>query len=217
MIDTQDLQRRIRARRSVLDGLSGEARSVIFQAENLETEIESLKLDILHLEQASGILNSVGEDRQLKAQGVIEELVTRGLQSIFNSNYSFHILQTVKNKNAHVEFMIRTTVGGSVIETPVMESRGGGMAAIVGFILRVVVMLLRKDVARILFLDETFAHVSAEYLPALGEFLREVVDKSGIQIVMVTHQDEFVEYADKVVRFELDKNEKTRVKVQHDK
>ena len=90
------------------------------------------------------------------------------------------------------------------------------MAAIVGFILRVVVMLLRKDVARILFLDETFAHVSAEYLPALGEFLREVVDKSGIQIVMVTHQDEFVEYADKVIRFELDKNEKTKVKVQHD-
>jgi DNA repair exonuclease SbcCD ATPase subunit len=53
----------------------------------------------------------------------------------------------------------------------------------------------------ILILDETFAHVSDEYLPALGEFLREIVDKTGVQIIMVTHQSQFEEWADLVYRF----------------
>lgn len=178
-------------------------------------EIEQLKGEIDDLERVTMLLNSIGEERQMKAQGVIEGLVTRGLQTIFDDKYSFHIIQTVKGKTANVEFVVRTTLEGSTTETSVMEARGGGLAAVVGFLLRVVVMLLRSDKnEKVLFLDETFAHVSAEYLPALGEFLREIVDKSDMQIIMVTHQDEFVDYADVTYRFGLDANEHTTVKEQ---
>ncbi len=64
-------------------------------------------------------------------------------------------------------------------------------------------MLLGQDSRRenLLVLDETFAHVSAEYLAAVGEFLQEIKDKTGVQILMVTHQEELVDYADKVYRF----------------
>jgi ABC-type lipoprotein export system ATPase subunit len=59
-------------------------------------------------------------------------------------------------------------------------------------------------------LDETFAHVSSEYLEPMGQFLREVVDKTGVQIIMVTHQPELAEYADTVYRFS-NKDGKTQV------
>jgi DNA repair exonuclease SbcCD ATPase subunit len=213
MTDLDSLTLQVRNRRRQLDGLLGEARSVLVRRKEVLGEIDTLSDEVNDFERVTGLLNSLGEERQLKAQQTIEELVTRGLQTIFDDTLSFHIVQTVKGKTASVEFLVRTTLGDTIVETPVMDARGGGLAATIGFLLRVVVMLLRGGTREenILVLDETFAHVSAEYLPPLGEFLREIVDKTGVQIVMVTHQPEFTEYADKVYRFTQDDQGKTQV------
>ncbi len=201
--DLDSLVIRARQRRRTLDALQGEARATLLRGREIQSEIGDLTETVEELDRVTLLLNSLGEDRQLKAQQTIEDLVTRGLQTIFDESLSFHITQTVKGKSASVEFTVRTTLDGKIIETPVMEARGGGLAATIGFLLRLVVMLLSKGTAteNILILDETFAHVSDEYLGPLGEFLREVVDKTGVQIVMVTHQPEFTEYADKVYHF----------------
>lgn len=169
----------------------------------VQDEIVELSASVVHHERAVALLNSLGEERQLRAQDAIEQLVTRGLQTIFEESLSFHILQDVKARRAEVTFIVRSELpNGVVIDTDVMNARGGGLAAIVGFLLRLVVMLLKTDTNQdnFLVLDETFAHVSDEYLPPLREFLRQIVDKTGVQILMVTHQPEFVEAADKVYR-----------------
>lgn len=204
MSTLSELQTRTDNRRRVLDALSGEARSVLTRGKNLQTEISELTQAVSTLEKTSLLLNSLGEERQFKAQTVIEELVTRGLQQIFDETLSFHIIASTKAKAASIEFLVRTSLpGGTVVDTPVMDARGGGLAATIGFLLRVVIMLLRGGARQdnILVLDETFAHVSDDYLDGVGEFLRELVDRTGIQIVMVTHQNQFLEFADKVYRF----------------
>jgi DNA repair exonuclease SbcCD ATPase subunit len=199
-----DIGYHLGAKRRELDSLSGEARVMLVNAKRLKAEIEVLQQEVVLLEKSGVVLNSLGEERQLKAQDTIEQLVTRGLQQIFDGSLSFHIIQTVKAKAASVEFVVRTTLpDGGQVDTPVMEARGGGLAATVGFLLRVVILLLKngQDKDNILILDETFAHVSDEYLEGIGEFLRELVEKTGIQIVMVTHQPVFSEYADTVYKF----------------
>ena len=201
MTDLTDLSLRVRASRRQLDADEGEARSIIRRHEELMEEIRKLSLDVSVNERATVLLNSIGEEKQYAAQEAIEQLVTRGLQTIFDDSLSFHILQDVKGKRAEVSFIVRSTLaGGKIVDTDVMDARGGGLAATVGFLLRLTVMLLKTDTRteNVLVLDETFAHVSDEYLPALGEFLRKIVDKTGVQILMVTHQSEFVDYADKV-------------------
>lgn len=204
MADLSELGTRITAKRWELTALSGEAKVVLTSAHRIKAEIEELQETILTMDKSGIVLNSIGEERQLKAQDTIEQLVTTGLQQIFDDTLSFHIIQSVKAKAASVEFVVRTTlVGGGVVDTPVMDARGGGLAATIGFLLRVVILLLKngKDRDNILILDETFAHVSDEYLEGVGEFLRQLVDTTGIQIVMVTHQPVFGEYADAVYRF----------------
>jgi DNA repair exonuclease SbcCD ATPase subunit len=199
----QELHQRTALRRRELDSMWGEAKSVITRGKELQVEVKDLTGLINELERVTILLNSLGEERQLKAQQTIEELVTRGIQTIFDDNLSFHIVQTVKGKTANVEFILRSTHEDSVIETAVLEARGGGLAVTIGFLLRVVVMLLRKGTREqnILLLDETFSHVSAEYLEGVGDFLKEIVEKTNIQIVMVTHQPEFASFADRVYRF----------------
>ena len=204
--DFGTLASRVQVRRRQLDALQGEARATLLRAKEYQTEIKTLAEEVSVLDHVTILLNSLGEERQLQAQQTIEELVTRGLQTIFDETLSFHIVQTTRGKNSIVEFLVRDTFGlddTMIRETPVMEARGGGLAVTIGFLLRVVVMLLRGGTKEqnILVLDETFGMISAEYLAPLGDFLRELVDQTGIQIVLVTHQVEFTEYADKVYRF----------------
>jgi DNA repair exonuclease SbcCD ATPase subunit len=199
-----DIETRLRINRRKLEDRQVEARLVLTRAQEVKAEIARLQQEIIVLEKSGTVLNSIGESRQIKAQDTIEQLVTRGLQQIFDDSLSFHIVQTVKAKAASVEFVVRTTLSnGGIVDTPVMDARGGGLAATIGFLLRVVILLLKNgsDKGNILILDETFAHVSDEYLEGLGEFVRELVDKTGIQVLMVTHQPVFGDYADAVYRF----------------
>jgi DNA repair exonuclease SbcCD ATPase subunit len=201
------LDRAVRASRRSLDQAVGEARAVASQIRMTEAEIADLGRESAVLERVALLLTSLGEERQNTAQVQIEQLVTRGLQTIFDETLSFHLVQSTRASAAQVDFLVRTTLpGGQVIETPVMDARGGGVAATVGFLLRLVVLLLRSGTSKenVLLLDETFAMVSSEYLERLGEFLRLVVDKTGVQIVLVTHQPVFGEYADRVYRFSME-------------
>jgi len=80
---------------------------------------------------------------------------------------------------------------------------------VVGLLLRVVVVLLLRQVRPeesppILCLDETLAHLSADRLDAAGAFLRTVVDRTGLQVLMVSHQEELADAADAVYALRLD-------------
>lgn len=212
MTDIETASLRVAANRRSLDQRLGEARAVLARGKDLEVEVARLTDEVADLERVSVLLNSLGEERQAAAQSTIEDLVTRGLQTIFDETLSFHIVASVKGKTSVVDFMVRSTLPTGTVDTPVMDARGGGLAATVGFLLRVVVLMLRTQGQgkQLLVLDETFAHVSDEYLEGVGNFLREIVDRSGVQIIMVTHQPEFVEHADKAFRFSA-VNGKTKV------
>lgn len=194
--------RRIRRR---LDLRVGEARSIATRGQTLTGEVATITEQIALHEKAAGLLTKIGEDRQLAAQKQIEALVTQGLQTIFGEDLTFHLVPQVRGKRPEIDFLVRSRLDdGTIVDTDVMDARGGGLAATVGFLLRLVVLLLsRSRQETVLFLDETFAHVSAEYEPRLADFLRELVDKTGVQVIMVTHSDAFSESADTRYRFEL--------------
>lgn len=209
----EDLVQEVRLARRDVDRRVGEARAVGLRGQEVQASIASLRSLAESYERLALLFNSIGEARQSSAQRTIEGLVTQGLQTIFGEDLSFHLVASEQRKTATVDFVVRTQLAdGTVLDTPVMESRGGGLAATVGFLVRLVVLLLsRQRQETVLFLDETFAHVSAEYLDRLSEFLREVVDKTGVQLVLVTHQPALAENADKVYRFSLDDAGVTRV------
>lgn len=202
----QELDRRLRAVKSKLDRQLGELdylQASVVQYEGLITELSE---EIETFSQVSIILNSVGELQQVGLQQKIESLVTKGLKTIFADNLSFHVVQTTKGASQSVDFVVRTELeDGSHIDTPVLEARGGGVAATVGFLLRLVILLLSPRTKKnpVLFLDETFAHLSKDRADSMANFLREVVDKTNVQIVMVTHDEAFAEVADRAYRLSL--------------
>lgn len=186
-----------------LERQAGEARALAREGKEISQEVADLEALIQSLEEAIGVLNSYADIRQAELQRRIEGLVSRGLKAIFDEDLSFHIVQGSQGKLTAMEFVVRSEADGKILDTPIMDARGGGVAAVCGFLLRLVILLLKGDFRPVLFLDESFAQLSAEYEPRLAEFIRELVDRTPVQIVMVTHSDSYGESADLVYRFAL--------------
>lgn len=199
MNDLTALAARINSARKLVDRRVTEARMIASSSKKLKDEIVLASSDVDLYNKVAITLASIGETRQADAQRSIEELVTRGIQTIFNDkSLVFKVTQTQRGKTPEVKFSIESRgLNGRTVSTSVMDSRGGGLAAVVGFLLRLVVMLLDKNIKEpVLVLDETFAHVSAEYEIPLAEFIRELIDKTNVTIIMVTHSNAFSEFAD---------------------
>jgi DNA repair exonuclease SbcCD ATPase subunit len=203
-VTSADIDGRLTRVRNILENQRGEARHIAQTGTRVHAEIRELEsVHGLH-ERAAHVLTAIGEQRQDHAQRQIEALVTQGLQTIFDHTLSFHLIPGVRAKTPVLDPVIRSQLDGTTVDTDVLTARGGGLAATVGFLLRLVILLLsrhRQDT--ILFLDETFAHVSADYTPRLVEFLKDLADKTGVQIVLVTHDEAFLDAADTIYRFEL--------------
>lgn len=206
---------RLHRARRVLDRQVGEARAVAAAGKRTTAEVADLRTKVELHERAAHLLTGIGEQRQAAIQTQIETLVTQGLRTIFGDDMSFHLVGAVRAKTPVVDFVVRSTADGHTVDTDVMDARGGGLAAVVGILLRVVRLLLASSAgppsaapgspsrSTILGMDETAAHLSPEYEPRLAEFLRQIVDKTGIQIVLVTHSDAYTDHADVRYRFEV--------------
>jgi hypothetical protein len=206
MPDLGELEARVREARNTYERRVGAAQALGEAGVRMQGEVTRLQGDLERHAKVSGLLTSLGEQAQQRAQRQLEELVTRGLQVIFGTELSFHVIQSVKANQAVTEFVIRSQYGELTIDTPVMDSRGGGMAAVTGYMIRLVVLLLTPRARRVLFLDETFGFVSREFEVRLAEFLAEVSERAGVQQVLVTHSDAYDDAADVKYRLELGSN-----------
>ena len=203
MTELDTLLAQARVQRRELDQQTGAARELARRGQAAEAEAVRLLGQLESYEKVCGVLTKIGEQEQSSVQRKVEELVTRALQVIFGEELSFRLVPRTLRDQAALDFVLVSTYDDTVIETPVLEARGGGMAAVVGFVLRLVVLLLTPGVRRFLALDESFAHVSASYEPRVAEFLREVADKAGVQLLLITHSTAYSELADARYRLVL--------------
>lgn len=152
----------------------------------------------LACEEAAKLLAGFADARQAQVVSAIETITSAGLTQVFGEPIDIKIEQVTRARRIEMDVKIKT----GTLETSIMDARGGGLAAVAGFLLRVTVLLLTKNVRRILVADEPFAMLSEEYLAPMADFLAELCERTGLQLVLVTHQMEFADAADRVLRIE---------------
>lgn len=209
----QDVLQRASAAEREYHQTLGLHRAVTSQIATLEEQIATAHSVADAHRKAAAFLTQHGDERESAVHALIENLVSQGLQHVFGEDLQFVVAQKVSGSRTVVDFQIVSQYGNERIATPVMSARGGGVAAVSGFLLQVVVMLL-TDAPKVLFLDETFAQVSAEYEPQLAEFMSQLADNLGLQIVMVTHSDAYEGHADASWRISIKDGKTQAVKVQ---
>lgn len=142
------------------------------------------------LERVSILFQKTSEFARNQAKSQIENLVTKCLQFIFESNVKFTIeIEDLRNK-ASAEFYVIDETEELEIKTKPELSRGGGVVDIVSLALRIAFLQIQKPTIQgPLILDEPAKHVSQEFINNVGEFLKQTSDMFDRQIIMITHDN----------------------------
>lgn len=166
---------------------------------NLQQLTKELEDTIEAIELNKHIIN---EDAN-KFIETIEGLLTLGVQKIFydveDPKVSIIIKEGARN-SATIQYSY-TDYRGIEIDADVRKASGGGVRAVIGFLLQVFFISYYK-LDRIIFADEAFKELSKAYRPKFLEFLKELSEDSRYKFLMITHDDDIVENADYIYRME---------------
>jgi DNA repair exonuclease SbcCD ATPase subunit len=178
--------------RSRLDALDSSLKAEEGTYNYLKTSVSNMKKDLsgmadreVLLRKCIVVIQRLADLKKEETTKKVERLVSFGLQTVFaNNTYQFHIQSEVTRDNVNYTF----TVERDGVETDIIESSGGGVVNVVSFLLRLIIVLFSRGQRRVLILDEPFSNLSENYHENLGKLLGILSKRTGVQIIMVSHQ-----------------------------
>ena len=186
------------------------------QIDDIESRAEFASLRAKLLDYVHEVLKVIAEKREAKVRERLEALVTQALRLVFeDDSYSFFIEQDVKRDQAVARLMLeKADEDGNLFKTPLRGFHGGGIVDIVAFVLNAIVLtFVRPQRRQTMWMDEPFSQVSKSYRPRVADMMRWLHKETGLQFVIITHEEEYLSVADTVTKI-TQHNGKTRVQVQ---
>lgn len=189
MID--DYKQFLHTRRDRLDTL-------INDKKRKESDLSSTSNRLDNLNEAKEVMNAVGILAQTEIKELIEELVTKALHGVFGEDYSFEIVNQVQRNKPETFFYINKNGVRRSLKSGADGSNGGSVAVLVATILRLVLWTIKNEPTRnTIVLDEPLKDSSKDKLQYLGDMLRQFNKMLDTQIILITHEEELMEFADK--------------------
>ncbi len=183
------------------------------QIDDIESRAETGQLRAKLLDYVHEVLKVIAEKREAKLRERLEGLVTQALRLVFDDDsYSFFIEQDVKRDQAVARLMLeKADEDGTLFRTPLRGFHGGGVVDIVAFVLNAIVLtFVRPQRRQTMWMDEPFSQVSKSYRPRIANMMSWLHEETGLQFVIVTHEEEYLSVADTVTKI-TQHNGKTRV------
>jgi len=156
--------------------------------------IDDLEDRAKRLTEVKQIIQTVAKDTQANLEEHISSVCSIALESIFEDPYEFKLAYEIKRNRTEARLVL--IKDGEEIEP--MHGAGGGVVDIVAFALRIALLLLSNN-SKVIILDEPFRFLSKDLQPKAGIMLSQLSENLGIQFIMVTHNEAFVEKADTVI------------------
>jgi hypothetical protein len=164
-----------------------------------ELEVEALSRKTDQLTKVSELFRVLMDLLVLKQVRSVEDIVTEGFRSIFHDQeLSFESEVSPKYGKIAVDFFVRQGNKEDALSHrgKPLEAFGGGPSSVASLVLRVLAVI-RLQQWPLLVLDEALGAVSEEYADRTALFLRELAQKMGIDVMLVTQtqKQSFCEHA----------------------
>ena len=202
---------------SSLEGLRADLLRTEALRDSADRRLKDLEVRVVELEGQEEVLARVADlFRALIDKEVIDnantaqDLLTEGLQAIFDDlDLSVRAAVDIQRGKVSVDLLtVQTHADGTKTEGSSMETSGGSVATVQSVLLRVVV-LSRRGLRPLLFLDESLGAVAEHYVPRVGQFLALLSDRMGLDVLAVSHNPVLVEAAKSAYRIKKKDDEAT--------
>ena len=188
---------------SRVDRLRGQVSLVETQVDSHAAELNMLTLNLDRESSALGVLQAIEQAWSKGFEQTLAETVSEGLSLVFGEPLALQVTSEFQRGQSAVTFSLLQHDNEA---TDIMEAEGGSVVNVASFLLRVLLLMaIRPSLRKTIILDEPFTGISMEHIPAAAKLLRKLVDESGLQIIMVTHEPALAEQADVV--YEVDAGE----------
>jgi DNA repair exonuclease SbcCD ATPase subunit len=180
--------------------------------DTIESEIEKLQDKKKHITKANEVIKQLIETVFNQKIEEYKQLINRGLQSIFEDRYyEFDVDVDDYGSSKKAKLLYRENKDGDWTEWRNIDNGSGAVRTVTDMVTRIyLIKILGKR--KLLFLDESLNAVAGQYRNNVVEFLNELAESMGFDILIVSHNDDIVEKIDNV--YEVDNGHVTKVKNQ---
>lgn len=184
------MNERLKNRISELQGLRSSFRTILNER---EIRIEEIEKELKVISDSLVFVQEVAKSVQSQLSSKIDNIVNLGLATCF-PEYEFKMEYVSSRGKTEVRFNV---FNNGILIDP-MNQCGGGLVDVLCFCLRMAVYSI-SSVNNVIILDEPFRYISRSLRGQVAELLSVLSEKLDIQILEVTHMDEFSNNADNKV------------------
>lgn len=185
----------VAALRQELEQRKGRAAQLEQELKECKRALKLVDRDLQKHEQAREVVKKVGLATQQQLEYHFSDIVTSALEAVFPNPYALSV--KFVERRGKTECDIGFARDGDVLDP--LSASGGGAVDIASFALRIAAWsMLTPRSSSILILDEPFRYLSSNLQNKAGEMLREVTKKLGLQLLIITHEEELENCADKI-------------------
>ena len=152
--------------------------------------------------KARALIQEIAQETQQEIEFHISNLVTLAISIVFPDDDIKFVTRFVQRRNKTECDLLFEEDGN---EYRPLDGSGYGAVDIAAFALRLALWSLNPS-SEVMILDEPFRDVSPDLQSRVGEMLKTLSDKLGIQIVMVSHAEDVNIQADKTFIIKKNKN-----------
>lgn len=185
---------------------------------NYETLIKNHESDVARLNELGEQITKIRDEQALveTSKTVMEEakkiltktsleycerLATVAVKTIFN------LPAAVKYSSTDGKFYLMFDDG---MISDIAGDEGGGIKTVISFVFSLY-LVIKSNSRRVMFFDEAWTQVSAEYFPAFIAFVKQICVELGFEILLVTH-DERITLSDVDTAYFMEKGICKRIK-----
>lgn len=189
----------VRDLRSELDRRRGQQRQITKNLEQAQAKLSEYQTMLTRHEQAREVIKEAGLRTQQALAFHISDITTLALQAVFPEPYNL-VVDFVQRRNK-TECDLWFERDGQRLSP--MDASGGGAVDVAAFALRVASWSMQHPRSRAtIILDEPMRFLSTDLQPKASEMLKQLSDRLGIQFIIITHEEELAEEADRVFQIQ---------------
>ena len=194
MLNMRDITFKATRHKAMLDSVSNDIKSNDIDIELKSKELDSIESLLNDTNVSFNYLYNLVNVESNKFITRLSDMLNYGIKTIFyDCDYTIEI--RVKDNKASIYLVYEDIDNDTKVEAEI-HNCGGGIRTVIGFLIQVYFLFYTRS-ERIIFVDEGFSQISSQYIERFFSLIKELAKSNNLKIVLITHDDRFVDYADK--------------------
>lgn len=184
-------------RKDALKTMEVENATLEKQIKQEDSGIKSASKKLVISQDSLQFVENVANSRRASMKEQIESVLSEAVVLVYGASHSVELTYDIKNNRSSVIIELIRKIKDGLVRRQ-MDGFGGGVSDVLSVPLRLLVLLSSRKNAPVCVLDECYKHIDVERIEVVAQFLKDISDKLGLQLIVCSHHEPMYVAADSV-------------------